>query len=196
MQSFQSVLIAFRCQEYCKQQGYLYYGVQATTECFCGNNYPDDNRMVDESSCSSNCPADSSLKCGSGCKMNIYLVKDSAEQCGMENDIDYGGNDVIMPDGKLKCSSPYTSACTESSPTVNAPSCRSFCLESNYFTWKSSSQECYCKYSNSGKVQESGSTSGSTICPGKARNCIYCPLFLHGQQEKPTCNYYQLIFTL
>ena len=167
----QSALFAFRCQEYCKQQGYLYYGVQAATECFCGNNYPDDNRMDDESSCSSNCPADPSLKCGAGCKMNIYLVEDSAEKCNvrMENDIDYGGNDVTMPDGKLKCSSPHYSYCTESSPVLNAPSCRSFCLESNYFTWKSSYQTCYCKNSNLGKAQQSGSTSGSTICPGKAR---------------------------
>ena len=130
--------------------------------------------------------------------MNIYLVKDSAEQCGMENDIDYGGNDVIMPDGKLKCSSPYYSACTESSPVLDAPSCRSFCLESNYFTWKSSSQECYCKNSNLGKAQQSGSTSGSTICPGKARIPIvyFTPHFCMDSKKKPTYNYYQLIFTL
>ena len=69
------VLHDFRCRDYCIQQGYLYYGVQARDECFCGNNHPDDNRMTDESLCNSNCPADPSVKCGGGCKMNIYLVE-------------------------------------------------------------------------------------------------------------------------
>ena len=140
--------------------------MQATTECFCGNNYPDDNRMVDESSCSSNCPADSSLKCGAGCKMNIYLVEDSAERCGMEYDIDYGGYDVNMPDGKLKCSGSW-SRCTESSPVPDVQSCKSFCNSSSYFTWKSARKECFCKNSDSGRRQYGGSVSGRTTnCQG------------------------------
>ena len=45
--------------------------------CRCFNNFPDDNDMVDESSCDKECSGDSSFKCGGGLQtraMNIYMV--------------------------------------------------------------------------------------------------------------------------
>ena len=90
----------------------------------------------------------------------------SAEQCGVENDTRYAGNDDKMPDGKLKCSSEIKTTCTERSPVQDVPGCKTFCHSSQYFTWISSRKECYCKNSDSGKGQLSGSVSGKTQCPG------------------------------
>ena len=69
------LLANFRCRDHCSQQGYLFYGLRGSSQCWCGNNYPDDSRMIDESSCDKNCPGDSSFKCGGQCIMNIYLVE-------------------------------------------------------------------------------------------------------------------------
>ena len=68
-------LHGFRCRKYCNKEGYIYYGVQSARKCFCGNNYPDDNKMTDESSCDKDCPGDPSFKCGGSGKANIYLVE-------------------------------------------------------------------------------------------------------------------------
>ena len=87
------------------------------------------------------------------------------EQCKMENNIDYNGNDDKMPNGKLKCSSPIKSLCTQRNPIDDVPSCKSFCSTSKYFTWKASKKECYCKNSDSRRRQHGGSVSGKTNCP-------------------------------
>ena len=91
----------------------------------------------------------------------------SAEQCGVENDTRYAGYDYTMPDGKLKCSSDIKSGCTQRSPVPDVDICKSFCHANDYFTWISSTKECFCKKSDSGKGQQSGSVSGPTKCPGK-----------------------------
>ena len=67
----------FRCRDYCSQQGYLFYGLRSPRYCFCGNNYPSDSRMTDESACDKNCIGDPTFKCGGGSdgKINIYSVE-------------------------------------------------------------------------------------------------------------------------
>ena len=84
------------------------------------------------------------------------------EQCEMEDNIHYNGNDDKMPDGKLKCTG--GSLCTQN-PITDASSCKSFCSTSKYFTWKASAKVCYCKNSDSRRSQEGGTVSGKTNCP-------------------------------
>ena len=88
-----------------------------------------------------------------------------AEQCAMEYDIDYAGNDDTMPDGKLKCSSPTDNYCTQRFAVHDFPTCKEFCYSSDYFTWRASSKVCFCKNSDSGKTS-GGGISGKINCQG------------------------------
>lgn len=85
-------------------------------------------------------------------------------QLGGENDVDYYGNDDFLQDGKMKCSSTLKANCINASSVPDAQSCTSFCLTSEYYTWKAHEGECYCKNSASGRRRSTGSTSGRTNC--------------------------------
>merc|ERR1712012_352279 len=61
------------CKGYCKDNGFSYAGVQASSQCFCGNELPGDEHLAnDESECNYACTGDASLKCGGHWRMNIY----------------------------------------------------------------------------------------------------------------------------
>ena len=58
------------CKKFC--EGFRYYGVQYTNQCFCGNNLHGDLKMMPESQCNQVCPGDASQKCGAADRMNLY----------------------------------------------------------------------------------------------------------------------------
>jgi len=67
------------CNSYC--QGFKYYGVQYTNQCFCGDTL---HHLVKkpENECNAECPGDSSKKCGGTWRQNLY--KTSPETCPEE----------------------------------------------------------------------------------------------------------------
>ena len=62
------------CVRRCKEldDGYLFAGVQFGSECFCGNEAPPDDTLVDESECDWKCEGDNDLVCGALWRMNVY----------------------------------------------------------------------------------------------------------------------------
>ena len=58
------------CKKFC--EGFKYYGVQATHQCFCGNKLLGELKKVPEEKCNDVCPGDATQKCGGGGKMNLY----------------------------------------------------------------------------------------------------------------------------
>ena len=75
------------CQKFC--QGFRYYGVQFTNQCFCGNNLHGDLKMKPESECKAICPGDASKKCGGSGKMNLYQAPPGSSK--YIQDIDHYG---------------------------------------------------------------------------------------------------------
>jgi protein xylosyltransferase len=61
-----------KCIQMCLQSGYLYAGVQYSTECFCGNREPSQNLKLPDPNCNMKCPSDSKSVCGGYFTMNIY----------------------------------------------------------------------------------------------------------------------------
>ncbi|CRL07323.1 CLUMA_CG020302, isoform A [Clunio marinus] len=61
-----------KCIQMCLQSGYLYAGVQYSTECFCGNKEPNINTKLPDSSCNMKCPAEPKFICGGYFTINIY----------------------------------------------------------------------------------------------------------------------------
>ena len=135
------------------------------------------NPITDASSCKSFCSTSKYFTWKASAKVCYCKNSDSTrsqeggtvsgktncnEQCEMEDNVHYNGNDDKMPDGKLKCTG--GSLCTQN-PITDASSCKSFCSTSKYFTWKASAKVCYCKNSDSRRSQEGGTVSGKTNCP-------------------------------
>jgi protein xylosyltransferase len=61
-----------KCIQMCLQSGYLYAGVQYSTECFCGHNEPPADSKLPDPSCNMKCPAEPKSACGGYYTINIY----------------------------------------------------------------------------------------------------------------------------
>lgn len=61
-----------KCIQMCLQSGYLYAGVQYSTECFCGSNEPPTTSRLPDPSCNMKCPAEPKSACGGYFTINIY----------------------------------------------------------------------------------------------------------------------------
>lgn len=60
------------CIKMCLQSGFVYAGVQYSTECFCGNNEPPAAAKLPDPSCNMKCPGDAKEACGGYFSVNIY----------------------------------------------------------------------------------------------------------------------------
>ena len=60
--------------EACNDQGFLFAGVQTGHECWCGNDAPPEDRIVDMAECDGSCPGDSTQICGGVWRMNVYRI--------------------------------------------------------------------------------------------------------------------------
>lgn len=61
-----------KCIQTCLQSGFLFAGLQYSTECFCGNSEPLIDSKLPDSSCNMKCPSDQKSICGGYFTMNIY----------------------------------------------------------------------------------------------------------------------------
>lgn len=61
-----------KCIQTCLQSGFLFAGVQYSTECFCGNQEVALEIKLPDSSCNMKCPAEPKSTCGGYFTMNIY----------------------------------------------------------------------------------------------------------------------------
>merc|ERR1712038_1762123 len=69
-----------RCMEACDDQGFLFARVQHGHECWCGNDAPPQDRIVDMKECVHSCSGDSTLKCGGVWRMNVYKIEGETNQ--------------------------------------------------------------------------------------------------------------------
>ena len=60
--------------EACEDQGFLFAGVQTGHECWCGNDAPPEDRIVDMEECNVSCEGDSDQVCGGVWRMNVYRI--------------------------------------------------------------------------------------------------------------------------
>ena len=61
-----------KCIQMCLQSGYLYAGVQYSSECFCGNQEPPAEAKLPDPNCNMKCPAEPKSACGGYFTINIY----------------------------------------------------------------------------------------------------------------------------
>lgn len=61
-----------KCIQLCLQSGFLYAGVEYSTECFCGNAEPEASLKISDPSCNMKCPSEPKSACGGYYTMNIF----------------------------------------------------------------------------------------------------------------------------
>jgi beta-glucanase (GH16 family) len=61
------------CFEYCYTQNTLYFGLEYSNECYCGNSY-DLYGLIDENNCNNNCKGNYNDICGGGWSLSIYSL--------------------------------------------------------------------------------------------------------------------------
>lgn len=61
-----------KCIQVCLQSGFLFAGVEYSTECFCGNQEPMVEAKLPDSSCNMKCPSEPKSACGGYYTMNVY----------------------------------------------------------------------------------------------------------------------------
>lgn len=74
-----------KCIQMCLQSGYLFAGMQYSTECFCGNDEPSLDGKLPDSSCNMKCPAETKSACGGYYAMNIYETGIASELINFSN---------------------------------------------------------------------------------------------------------------
>ena len=60
------------CIKHCIGRGFRYAGVQAGSQCFCGNTAPPQSKIVDQRQCNTRCNGDGKQFCGGGWRMNVF----------------------------------------------------------------------------------------------------------------------------
>ncbi|CAB4488779.1 WSC-domain-containing protein [Rhizophagus irregularis] len=62
------------CIDHCHKDNYKYAGLEARTQCFCGNSYDSINRLLGSEHCRASCPGNNSQICGGIWALSIYEV--------------------------------------------------------------------------------------------------------------------------
>ena len=64
-----SLMTALMCYSFCQADGYLYYGTEYSTECFCGDNY---DSFGESTECTMKCAGDADEICGGAYALSVY----------------------------------------------------------------------------------------------------------------------------
>ena len=67
------------CDQLCRDLGFTLYGVEFSNECFCGNDMPPEDLIIEMSQCNLDCAGDSSQKCGGSNAINIGQTNKNSE---------------------------------------------------------------------------------------------------------------------
>ncbi|KAK5163127.1 uncharacterized protein LTR77_010911 [Saxophila tyrrhenica] len=63
------------CADNCGNMGYKYFGLEDTSQCFCGNNINPMAQKTNGKDCDDTCPGDPSKSCGGTDFMNLYSIE-------------------------------------------------------------------------------------------------------------------------
>jgi hypothetical protein len=60
------------CGEFCKNSGFVVFGLEYGTECYCANQVGGNTTKVDASECRMMCAADQTQICGGANRLSVY----------------------------------------------------------------------------------------------------------------------------
>ncbi|XP_053748350.1 LOW QUALITY PROTEIN: WSC domain-containing protein 1 [Panthera pardus] len=126
------------CQDACAERSYVYAGLEAGAECYCGNRLP--VTSVGPEACNHECKGEKGSACGGVGRLSVYRVQELQPGSRKRRTVTYRGcfrlpenGTHSFPDSLLQ-------------PNATAEACSGFCSQKEFPLAVLRGRECYCAY--------------------------------------------------
>lgn len=126
------------CQDACAERSYVYAGLEAGAECYCGNRLP--ARSVRPEACNHECKGEKGSVCGGVGRLSVYRVEDLQLGSRKRRTVTYRGCFRLPENGTHT----FPDSLTQANATVDA--CSGFCSQKEFPLAILRGWECYCAY--------------------------------------------------
>ncbi|XP_044777604.1 WSC domain-containing protein 1 [Neomonachus schauinslandi] len=126
------------CRDACAERSYVYAGLEAGAECYCGNRLP--VRSVRPEACNHECKGEKGSVCGGVGRLSVYRVEDLQLGSRKRRTVTYRGCFRLPENGTHT----FPESLTQANVTVDA--CSGFCSQKEFPLAILRGWECYCAY--------------------------------------------------
>jgi len=141
------------CASFCK--GYIYWGTEYSSECYCGNAFATGSTSAPASDCSFACAGDAEEACGGSNRLSVYAINNTADANPTPYDPPTVGNYSFYSCCTEATASRALTAASLVRSNMTLETCADFCT--GYTFWGAEyGVECYC-----GNELQAGSTNAS-----------------------------------
>ncbi|XP_047689028.1 WSC domain-containing protein 1 isoform X2 [Prionailurus viverrinus] len=126
------------CQDACAERSYVYAGLEAGAECYCGNRLP--VTSVGPEACNHECKGEKGSACGGVGRLSVYRVHELQPGSRKRRTVTYRGCFRLPENGT------HTFPDSLLQPNATAEACSGFCSQKEFPLAVVRGQECYCAY--------------------------------------------------
>nr|XP_035934242.1 WSC domain-containing protein 1 isoform X2 [Halichoerus grypus] len=158
------------CQDACAERSYVYAGLEAGAECYCGNRLP--VRSVRPEACNHECKGEKGSVCGGVGRLSVYRVEDLQLGSRKRRTVTYRGCFQLPENGTHT----FPDSLIQANVTVDA--CSGFCSQKEFPLAILRGWECYCAYPT--PQFSLRDTVDSSLCgqePEAQRLAQYCEVY-------------------
>ncbi|XP_012868659.1 PREDICTED: WSC domain-containing protein 1 [Dipodomys ordii] len=126
------------CQDACAERSYIYAGLEAGAECYCGNRLPATRAGLQE--CNQECKGEKGTACGASDRLSVYRVDMLQPSSRKRQTATYRGC-FRLPENSTNA---FSTALIQANMTVET--CSEFCSQKEFPLAVLRGWECYCAY--------------------------------------------------
>ncbi|XP_045343279.1 WSC domain-containing protein 1 isoform X4 [Leopardus geoffroyi] len=126
------------CQDACAERSYVYAGLEAGAECYCGNRLP--VTSVGPEACNHECKGEKGSTCGGVGRLSVYRVQELQPGSRKRRTVTYRGCFRLPENGT------HTFPDSLLQPNATAEACSGFCSQKEFPLAVLRGRECYCAY--------------------------------------------------
>ncbi|XP_058561623.1 sialate:O-sulfotransferase 1 [Neofelis nebulosa] len=126
------------CQDACAERSYVYAGLEAGAECYCGNRLP--VTSVGPEACNHECKGEKGSACGGVGRLSVYRVQELQPGSRKRRTVTYRGCFRLPENGT------HTFPDSLLQPNMTAEACSGFCSQKEFPLAVLRGRECYCAY--------------------------------------------------
>ncbi|XP_046945652.1 WSC domain-containing protein 1 isoform X2 [Lynx rufus] len=126
------------CQDACAERSYVYAGLEAGAECYCGNRLP--VTSVGPEACNHECKGEKGSACGGVGRLSVYRVQELQPGSRKRRTVTYRGCFRLPENGT------HTFPDSLLQPNATAEACSGFCSQKEFPLAVLWGRECYCAY--------------------------------------------------
>ncbi|XP_070082591.1 sialate:O-sulfotransferase 1 isoform X1 [Equus caballus] len=126
------------CQDACAERSYVYAGLEAGAECYCGNRLP--AMSVGPEECNHECKGEKGSACGGAGRLSVYRVEELQPASRKRRTVTYRGC-FKLPENVTHA---FPNSLTQANVTVET--CSGFCSQKEFPLAVLRGWQCYCAY--------------------------------------------------